>query len=251
MNEFATVLRRTARAGLVWLWVLAAAAPAVPSASAQAEAAQGDARESVAHIRSAAERYARSLLPANARTASVEVGQLDGRLRLAPCAAELTASLPAGMSLQTRSTVGVTCNTPTRWTVYVPVSIEMQLDVLVLTRAVSRDARLTAADVRTETRSTGAGAMFLTRPDELAGLTLRRPLAAGTALQADMFTADLIVHRGQQVTLLSSGGAIEVRASGRAMADAAAGGRVAVQNLSSMRIVEGVVESADVVRIAR
>ena len=74
---------------------------------------------------------------------------------------------------------------------------------------------------------------------------------AGVTLSADMFSADLIVHRGQEVTLLSQGGAIEVRASGKAMADAAAGARVQVQNMSSMRIVEGVVESADVVRVAR
>ncbi len=76
-------------------------------------------------------------------------------------------------------------------------------------------------------------------------------MPAGTTLSADMFAPDLIVRRGQEVTLLSEGGAIEVRASGKAMADAAAGGRIQVQNLSSMRVVEGVVESADIVRVAR
>jgi flagella basal body P-ring formation protein FlgA len=66
-----------------------------------------------------------------------------------------------------------------------------------------------------------------------------------------MFSPDLIVRRGQAVTLLSSGGAVEVRASGRAMVDGTAGARIQVQNLSSMRVVEGVVESADLVRVAR
>jgi flagella basal body P-ring formation protein FlgA len=66
-----------------------------------------------------------------------------------------------------------------------------------------------------------------------------------------MFTPDLIVRRGQEVTLLSSDGAVEVRANGRAMIDGAAGSRIQVQNLSSLRVVEGVVESADLVRVAR
>jgi flagella basal body P-ring formation protein FlgA len=57
------------------------------------------------------------------------------------------------------------------------------------------------------------------------------------------------VKRGQHVTLLAAVGGLEVRAAGVAMNDAAAQGRVRVQNISSNRIVEGVVESPDVIRI--
>jgi flagella basal body P-ring formation protein FlgA len=156
------------------------------------------------------------------------------------------------MALQARSTVGVSCAGPAHWTVYVPVTVETRIDVLVLKRAVARDTRLVATDVTVESRKTsGPGAAYLTTPAELSGRTVRRPLAAGTTLAAEMFTPDLIVRRGQEVTLLSSGGAIEVRASGRAMADAAAGARIQVQNLSSMRVIEGVVETADLVRVAQ
>jgi flagellar basal body P-ring formation protein FlgA len=209
--------------------------------------------ESLAVIRSTAEAYVKSLISSGKGQNTVSVGALDGRLRRAHCPArELSASLPPGMTLQARSTIGVTCAGPVQWTVYVPVTVESTVDVLVLTHAVNRDARLSASDVTIERRRTaGPGNMFLTSPSELNGRTARRPLAAGTTLAVDMFTADLVVRRGQQVTLLSSGGMIEVRASGRAMADGAEGARIQVQNLSSMRVIEGVVESADLVRIAR
>jgi flagellar basal body P-ring formation protein FlgA len=217
------------------------------------EATQGDGVESLTTIRSAAQSYVKSLIPASAGETIVTVGQLDNRLRLARCPSkELTASLPAGMSLQARSTVGVSCAAPVHWTVYVPVTVESKIDVLVLIHAVNRDARLTAADVTVETRRTaGPGNAYLTAPPELNGRTVRRPLPAGTTLSVDMFAPDLIVRRGQAVTLLSSGGAVEVRATGRAMVDGAAGARIQVQNLSSMRVIEGVVESADLVRVAR
>ncbi|MFL6605995.1 MAG: flagellar basal body P-ring formation chaperone FlgA [Steroidobacteraceae bacterium] len=217
------------------------------------EAVQDPAVESLDTIRSTAEAYVKSLIPPSAGESTVTVGQLDGRLRLARCASKnLSASLPAGMALQARATVGVTCAGSTHWTVYVPVTVESKINVLVLTRAVNRDARLTAADVTLETRRTaGPGNAYLSTPAELSGRTVRRPLAAGTTLSIDMFTPDLIVRRGQEVTLLSSGGAVEVRASGRAMVDGVAGARIQVQNLSSMRVVEGVVESADLVRVAR
>src|SRR5690349_8290817 len=149
--------------------------------------------ESLGAIRAAAETYVKSLVPASAGETTVTVGQLDSRLRLAHCPPkDVSASLPAGMTLQARSTVGVTCAGPVHWTVYVPVTVESKISVLVLTHAVNRDARLTAADVTTETRKTaGPGNAYLTSPAELGGRAVRRPLAAGTTLSIDMFTPDL------------------------------------------------------------
>ena len=214
---------------------------------------QEDGIESLTTIRNTAQTYVKSLMPLSAGKSTVSVGQLDERLRLAHCPAkDLSASLPAGMGLQARSTVGVTCAGPVHWTVFVPVTVESEIQVLVLTHAVNRDARLTAADVSIETRQTaGPGSAFLAKPEELGGRTVRRPLPAGTTLAVDMFAPDLIVRRGQEVTLLSSGGVVEVRATGKAMTDGAAGARIQVQNLSSLRVVEGVIESADLVRVAR
>jgi flagella basal body P-ring formation protein FlgA len=222
------------------LWVLAAQAQEDPNI------------ESLTAIRNAAHTYVKSLIPGSAGETTVTVGQLDNRLRLAHCSSkELSAALPAGQTLQARATVGVSCAGPVHWTVFVPVTIESKTDVLVLTHAVNRDTRLTAADVTLETRKTaGPGNAYLTKPAELSGRTVRRPLAAGTTLSVDMFAPDLIVRRGQEVTLLSSAGSVEVRANGRAMIDGAAGARIQVRNLSSQVVVEGVVESADLVRVA-
>ena len=215
-----------------------------------AQEAHRSGTQPLSSIQAAARSYIQSLLPA-AADSTVSPGALDQRLRLARCATALQASLPAGMSVQARMTVGVSCTGPVRWTVYVPVVVETRVAVLVLRHAVARDARLTAEDVSVETRKvSGPGAAYLSAVNELQDRSARRPLAVGTELTVDMFAADMIVHRGQEVTLLASAGAIEVRAAGRALADAAAGARVAVQNLNSLQVVEGVVESADVVRVA-
>lgn len=211
----------------------------------------GGAVESIAAIAAAAHSYVASLLPSGAAQTQITVLPIDSRLRLAQCGSRLTAQLPAGTTLAARATVGVTCAGPTHWSVYVPVVVESRISVLVLRHAVARDARLSADDVAVETRRTaGTAAAYLTAVTELAGRTVRRPLPIGTALSVEMFAADTVIHRGQEVTLVAGGGPIEIRAAGRAMMDAAAGARIQVQNLSSLTVVEGVVESADVVRVA-
>ena len=207
--------------------------------------------QSLDAIRDAAQSFVVQQVPKQAPGAvQVNVGALDARLRLAPCADPLKVSLPPGATFRARMTVAVSCTGADTWTIYVPVTVDTQTSVLVLRRAAGRGERLTAADVEAQTRViSGTGDSYLTDPKELSGRTVKRPLGAGTALTADLLADDLVVRRGQRVTLLASVGSLEVRAAGLAMNDAPAAGRVKVQNLSSNRIVEGVVETADVIRI--
>ncbi len=207
--------------------------------------------QSLDAIRVAAQDYVKQHVPGQ-RPGSVQVsvGALDSRLRLAACAKPLNVALPSGATFRARMTVAVSCQAATSWTVYVPVSVETQTPVLVLRHAAGRGMRLTAQDVEVQTRMvSGSADDYLTDIAELSGRTLKRPLGAGAAITADAMVADSLIRRGQQVTLLASAGGMEVRARGVAMSDAPAAGRVKAQNLSSGRIVEGVVETADVIRI--
>jgi flagella basal body P-ring formation protein FlgA len=240
MNTYATNIRRGACSAIAALLAV------MPTLGRGAGAV-----ESVDRIEAAAHSYVQSLLPPGATETQITVLPLDRRLRLTQCGSALTAQLPPGSNLGARATVGVACAGPSHWAVYVPVVLESRISVLVLRHAVARDARLTAADVSVETRRTaGMASAYLTAVTDLTGRTVRRSLAVGTALSVDMFVADTVIHRGQEVTLVAGGPSIEIRASGRALSDAPAGARIQVQNLSSMTVVEGVVESSDVVRVA-
>ena len=131
------------------------------------------------------------------------------------------------------------------------MEIHREIEVLVLRHAVGRGETLGAANVLAQKRTVaGLASPFVTRFEDFQGRVTRRPLAQGTAVTADALSAALLIHRGQDVTLLASAGGIEVRAPGRAMADATARQRLRVQNLESLKVVEGVAESNGVVRVS-
>lgn len=203
-------------------------------------------------IRAAAEAFVKTQLPHDANVASVTAGTLDSRLRLARCTGGLNAQLPTGAAMQSRTMVGVGCEGPVRWRVYVPVTVESRISVLVLKHPVPREARLTIEDVTVESRKvTGLATAFLTDVSDLRARSVERPLPLGTTLTMDMFKPDLVIRHGQEVTLIAAAGGIEVRATGKALADAAGGTRLKVQNLSSLKVVEGVVEGPDLVRVSQ
>jgi len=200
-------------------------------------------------IRAAAERALRAELTA-VPGVTLDAAALDSRLRLPACGAPLETHASAPRGVQSRALVRVGCSQGASWTLNVPVEIRRELTVFVLRRSLARGEALLAADVMPQKRVLpGLASSFIARIEDLDGRLTRRALAEGTAITADALTAALLIHRGQTVTLTASAGGIEVRAPGRAMSDAGARQRLRVQNLESLKVVEGIAESVGVVRV--
>ncbi|HUL45744.1 MAG TPA: flagellar basal body P-ring formation chaperone FlgA [Steroidobacteraceae bacterium] len=206
--------------------------------------------EPLAAVRAAAVGLIRSQLRGVTYEVHVDA-QLDPRLHLARCPDPLATSLPSGAELGAHVAVRVSCPAPGfPWAVYVPVNIESDIRVLVLKQSALRGARLNAAQVTEETRRVAGLAIgYVSDVATLERHTLARPLPAGTALTADAMLADLIVRQGQEVTLIASAPGVSVRATGKALQDGREGARVRVQNLASLKVVEGVVDASGVIEI--
>jgi flagella basal body P-ring formation protein FlgA len=214
--------------------------------------ALAQALQPTASIRAAAENFVATQMGkgGDGIVMHVTAGELDARLRLAACEKPLEAMLPQSARIAARLTVGVGCTQP-RWTIYVAVTVETELPVLVLTHALARGSAVGAEDIEIRRlRVPGLADTYIREPAQLARRHLKTAAAPGTALSVDQLAADIIVKRGQRVTLVAQEGGVEVRAQGEAMADATAAGRVRVMNLNSRRIVEGQVETQDLVRVS-
>lgn len=207
------------------------------------------AAQPLASIRNGAENAVRRSLDRNVSGVELDAVALDARLALPACGAALTSTVPELRANQSRLLVRMGCASPA-WTINVPVEIRRTHEVLVMKRAVSRAQSIDVADVDVQKRVLpGLASPFLASPAELKGRVTRRPVPAGTALSADALTAALLIHRGQNVTLAAISNGIEVRALGLALADAPAHGRVRVQNLNSLKVIEGVADTEGVVRV--
>lgn len=200
-------------------------------------------------IKATAEEFVRSHLPGGKSKHFVSAANLDPRLRLQQCQSELEAFSHTA-EIGARTTVGVRCTAGTAWTLYVPVTVEVEVPVLVLRRALARRARVTLADVEPQVRRLpGSASNFITDIASLQGHRLKRALPAGSAITVDALAPDILVRRGQQVTLIAAVNGVEIRAQGQALTEGGAQERVRVQNVNSRKVVEGIVESDNVVRV--
>lgn len=208
------------------------------------ERAQAAAFEPLANIRNAALQHAQSAVPPGATLVAV---RFDDRLRLAACPEKLSTRTASDRA--SALSVEVRCDA-LGWKLFVPVSVSVQVPVLVLTRAMARGQTVSAGDVEVQQRErSGMGTAWLSTPQEISGRMLSRPVAAGTVLSPSVLVPAHLIKRGQSVMLIGESGGFQVRAEGKALEDAAAGESLRVQNLSSRRVVQGLVHADGSVRV--
>jgi flagellar basal body P-ring formation protein FlgA len=243
MNDSAS---KTRRAAPHW----AAAALLCGALCALGEASAGAAIQPLQSIRDAAAGFVRAQMPPGQADIVVTAGTLDPRLRLARCGGPLDASFLSGTPLQARVSVRVGCRVAADWTIFVPVTVQSRVHVWALRAPEVQGARLGAADVAAETRLvSGLAVAYLTDLGQLAHGTLRHPLPAGAILTTEDLLPDYMVRQGEQVTMVAAIDGIQVRASGLALQSGRQGAVIRVQNASSAKVVQGIVESDRVVDV--
>ena len=177
----------------------------------------------------------------------VDVGALDERLRLAPCA-RVEPYLPAGARLWGRSRLGLRClEGATRWNVFLPLTIKAYGPAWVLTGNVATGAVLTEADAtQAEVDWAAESAAVLADPAMWVGQTAARQLLAGQTLRQSMVRAPHLFKVGAQVRVVAEGPGYAVTATGQALVAGAVGQTVRIR-MANGRIITGVVdESGDI-----
>jgi flagella basal body P-ring formation protein FlgA len=203
--------------------------------------------QSVAAIRDAARVFALQRVDAT-ESATVEVGAIDERLKLPACSTPLAAAAQNEFR-DGRGTVVVSCVGKDPWRLFVPVRLISEVRVVVARRNVQTGEKLTSDDLEQVVRaSTTLPYEYLTDLAEAIGFTARRTIAAGTILVPAALARPELVARGALVTLVAGVGGIMVKTEGVALEAGRLNQRVRVRSPSG-RVVEGIVESANQVRV--
>ncbi|HEV6968154.1 flagellar basal body P-ring formation chaperone FlgA [Roseateles sp.] len=189
-------------------------------------------------VRALAETAARAAAPASARVA-VEIGQLDARLRLAPCA-QVQPYLPPGMSMWGRTRIGLRCTEgSTRWNVTLPVRVAVFGKAVVATGPLPAGVNLSQDQLAMADIDIAAepGAVF-TEPGLLVGRVLARPLAAGDAVRAPALKSRQWFAAGETVQVLAVGEGFSAASEAQALGPGLEGQAVRVR-FESGRVASG------------
>lgn len=176
------------------------------------------------------------------------VGQLDATNQLPPCAS-LEAFLPPGKRAWGQISVGVRCDSPVVWSVYVPAQVSVMTEYLITARPIRRGQIVGPQDLAREYGDLAAQpANTLTDPTQAVGHHTRYAVATGNTVRADMLRLPPAVQQGQTVKIVGIGQGFSVSNEGRALNRAGDGESVRVR-LANGQVVTGTARNGGVVEV--
>jgi flagella basal body P-ring formation protein FlgA len=176
-------------------------------------------------------------LPAGARV-EVEVGVLDPRLKLAPCA-RITPYVPAGMRLWGRARMGLRCDEGARWSVFVPVTVKVFADAWSANQPLPPGTVLEASHLqRGEVDIAAEPSPVIRQPQAAIGRTLTRALQPGQALREADLKPRQWFAAGDTVRVVTVGAGFAISADGQAL-NAGIDGQIAKVRIDGGRVVSG------------
>lgn len=212
--------------------------------------AESDRFESIDNIKTTAQTFLSSHgeIQDQAST-TVSIGNIDTRLTLPACGTPLEAFLPSGAKVQGKTTIGVRCQTPRPWTLYVPAKVTSFSQVLTTNVPLRRGHIISAEDVSLQTKdSSSLNRAYLSNPEDAIGKVLKRNLARKALLTKTVLAEPHIIIKGQQVDLQAGNRGLQVSVTAIALNGGAVGEKIRVKNLSSNKIIEGTILASGTVR---
>jgi flagella basal body P-ring formation protein FlgA len=225
---------RTRRAGaeccgLIAVAVLLAAQPAL--------AAQQDPAPVAAAIRQAAT----AMAPANA---TVTLGPVMGARYMLTCSTPLAVTITGTLPYEQAA---AHCGAPS-WTLYVTVTIDAHMAVVVAARPISAGQTLQSGDLvlQDEPVSLYAGRSVFYHPEDAVGGMAVMSLPLGAILTSSTVQQPVVVQSGQTIMVTAQSGGVDISITGTAEESGRVGDTIIVTNPSSGKRFPAVVTRSGV-----
>jgi len=239
MNDKFSNPSRALHAALGMLFAFGFAFAAVPALGQ----ATGEKPEFMAATQQWLDNAVASSHPAGAAALRMEVvvGELDSRLRLAPCA-RVEPYIPVGMRLWGKSRLGLRClEGSAKWNVFLPVTIRALGTAWVIKGNVASGATLSPDDaVAAEVDWAEEASPVVANASQWVGQVATRALATGQVLRQNVIKPAQVFQAGSQVRVVAQGAGFEITSDGQALSTGVIGQPARVR-MDNGRVMSGVV----------
>jgi len=180
----------------------------------------------------------------------ISIGTIDNRLRLPVCNHKLNTYFLPGSKNSGNTTVGVRCNSPKKWTFYVPANVKLYKQVAVSSHPLSRGDEINSVNIQfIEKEISALNSGYFTKNDTLIGRIARRSLPTGHVFTPNSIKSPNLVLRGEEVAIIVKSRGFRIRVMGEALMDGSARQKIKVKNKASKKVLEAIVTGRGIVSV--
>ncbi len=164
----------------------------------------------------------------------IQIGHLDPRLRLTKCQKKLDVFLPQKTRLTGKVSIGVRCQSPVNWKIYISATLIQFQEVWILNQNLARGDILTKSNVSKQ--RVNLNNLRYTPVQKIAKLVntrLKRAMRAGSVIYENNIC---LVCRGEKINVTAKNRFLSIHVEGVALSDASLGEQVQVRNVKSRKV---------------
>ncbi|MFZ4527659.1 MAG: flagellar basal body P-ring formation chaperone FlgA [Undibacterium curvum] len=214
----------------------------------QTQGAETPSSQSHAELKKVAANFLQQMASNQPGEVKISVNEVDSRLNLAACQ-DMAAFLPPGSKPWGKISVGIRCNAPKTWQIYLQAQVQVTSDYYVAAKSLQIGQVLSLDDlskVRGEVSSLPAGVIMA--PEQAIGKSLSMSLASGSLLRMDILKSPSVVQQGQTVRIVSQGPGFQVATEGQSLSNSA-DGQTAKARTNSGQTVSGIARAGGIIEI--
>lgn len=178
------------------------------------------------------------------------LGELDSRLRLAPCA-RVEPYVPVGARLWGKTRIGLRCaDGATKWNVFLPITVHAYGPAWVVKGSISAGTTLTEDDaMEAEVDWSESPSPVVSKSSQWIGAMATTTLTTGQVIRQVSIKPAQVFQVGAQVRVLAQGPGFTITSDGQAMSAGIVGQATQVK-MDNGRILSGVVVDSRTVKIS-
>ncbi len=177
---------------------------------------------------------------------AIKISDIDPRLALSVCS-QMEAFLPTGSQLIGKTSIGVRCNDRNSWSLFVPATIIITVNLFVSSKPLQQGQTVRAGDFNTQLGELNQQGI-ITAENQLVGNVLKFSIGAGQVFKQEMLRLPYAVSQGQTVQIAVEKQGLSLRSAGQALNNAAEGQSVQVKTPSG-QVITGIAGQSGVVVI--
>lgn len=191
--------------------------------------------QSIEKIRFAAKKFLEEKqISADKSMTDIKIGKIDPRLRLAECQQDLDIFLPQVHKRSGKMTVGIKCQGPIQWKIFVSATVTQYQQAWVLNKNLSKTDVITRSDLmKQKVVIRDSRKLPFTDLKKMLNTSPKRTLRSGSVVFQDSVC---LVCRGDKVSVSATNQFLNISVEGVALSDAVLGEKVQVRNSQSKKI---------------
>lgn len=202
------------------------------------------------NIKNEAHSYLVSKLDAQKVEYTVEIQNIDSRLKLKKCSSAIEINLTQAHVKPGKNTLNIQCKSSAPWRIFMTARVKIFSYALVSKHPLNKGHLIKEVDLKLEKiQLTGLRSAYLSDAKQAINHVLKRRVNRGDIISVNNLSKRMLIKKGDNITIIAKNNGFQIGMKGIALMAGSKGDKIKVKNIKTKKVIQGIIFDTQTVRV--